>query len=219
MVRGTHSPVILGTPEGQSDAQSAMATSQDERTTPASPMRTCVSCRERHPRSELLRFTLDGETGVQLDSAAVRPGRGAWVCPKWACFERAATRGGFSRAFRKEVRTPPVREAGEVVRATLESTLTTLNSRLQVRSPTAPSAVAGDYGLQSMRGVSALSSLDSKTHTPSGASSGPTSGATAPERHPGRLWTRIERVRTQLGRFVMRPVDGAQKGTRRAGVG
>ncbi|MBT9558366.1 MAG: YlxR family protein [Myxococcales bacterium] len=181
-------------------------------------MRTCIACRERHPRSELLRFTLDAETGVQLDSAAVRPGRGAWVCPTWACFERAASRGGFSRAFRKEVRTPPVRDAGDAVRATLESTLSALNSRLQVRRPDAPIALADDH-LLSTRGASARPSLDPPAHTPSGAPLGQTSGATAPERHPGRLRTRIERVQTLLGRFVMRPADGAQKGTRRAGVG
>lgn len=218
MVRRSHRSTLKGAAEGLSTASSATSNCGADRTTSALPMRTCIACRERHPRSELLRFTLDAETGVQLDSAAVRPGRGAWVCPTWACFERAASRGGFSRAFRKEVRTPPVRDAGDAVRATLESTLSALNSRLQVRRPDAPIALADDH-LLSTRGASARPSLDPPAHTPSGAPLGQTSGATAPERHPGRLRTRIERVQTLLGRFVMRPADGAQKGTRRAGVG
>jgi len=32
------------------------------------------------------------------------PGRGAYTCPRLACFERAASKNAFSRALRRTVR-------------------------------------------------------------------------------------------------------------------
>lgn len=83
------------------------------------PMRTCVGCRAVRPQAELLRNRLapapageGGAAGVEeqvLPDRTVRAGakrhglvvrgRSAYVCPARACFERAARRGGFQRAF------------------------------------------------------------------------------------------------------------------------
>ncbi|MEO5920556.1 MAG: YlxR family protein, partial [Pseudolysinimonas sp.] len=44
------------------------------------PVRTCLGCRQRAPRSSLLRVVArDGRAVV--DTAARLPGRGAWVHP------------------------------------------------------------------------------------------------------------------------------------------
>lgn len=63
------------------------------------PVRTCVACRARESRSELLRIVLqDGR--LIVDDRGVLPGRGAWVHPTAQCLSQAVTRGAFPRALR-----------------------------------------------------------------------------------------------------------------------
>jgi uncharacterized protein len=61
------------------------------------------------PKASLLRYVADGGSVVS-DPAARRPGRGAYTCRTRDCFERAARRGGFARAFRRAVTAPPCGE-------------------------------------------------------------------------------------------------------------
>nr|PZM95339.1 MAG: DUF448 domain-containing protein [Actinomycetota bacterium] len=69
--------------------------------TPRVPMRTCVGCREREPRSLLVRVVLrDGR--VVVDPRAAEPGRGAWLHPDGACLGLAVKRRAFARALRAE---------------------------------------------------------------------------------------------------------------------
>lgn len=67
------------------------------------PERTCVGCRARAGKSELLRVTArDGQLlldGVP-DPRSRRPGRGAYLHPSAACLERALRRRAFTRALR-----------------------------------------------------------------------------------------------------------------------
>lgn len=63
------------------------------------PVRTCVGCRARAPRSSLLRVIADGSQLVP-DERAVLPGRGAWVHETDACVRKALTRRAFVRALR-----------------------------------------------------------------------------------------------------------------------
>ncbi|MFA7498660.1 MAG: YlxR family protein [Leucobacter sp.] len=63
------------------------------------PVRTCVACRKRASRADMLRVVLsDGR--LILDERARLPGRGAWVHPTAECLDRAVTRGMFPRALR-----------------------------------------------------------------------------------------------------------------------
>jgi predicted RNA-binding protein YlxR (DUF448 family) len=68
------------------------------------PVRTCIGCRERAAKSELLRVTAgsdsDGRAVVVADPAAIRPGRGAHLHPTTACYDLAARRRAFGRALR-----------------------------------------------------------------------------------------------------------------------
>jgi hypothetical protein len=63
------------------------------------PMRTCVGCRARASKAELLRIarTLDG---VRADREAIAPGRGAYVHRDLDCIEAALRRGALARALR-----------------------------------------------------------------------------------------------------------------------
>jgi predicted RNA-binding protein YlxR (DUF448 family) len=70
----------------------------------ALPLRTCAGCGRKAPQAELMRFVArEGELvpGERL------PGRGVYTCRRLACFERAASRRGFSRTLRASVRVDP----------------------------------------------------------------------------------------------------------------
>ncbi|MFC6043446.1 YlxR family protein [Nocardioides hankookensis] len=68
------------------------------------PVRTCIGCRARAAKSELLRVTAgsdaDGHPAAVPDPTATRPGRGAHLHPTAECFELAVRRKAFGRALR-----------------------------------------------------------------------------------------------------------------------
>ena len=66
---------------------------------PSPPVRTCVGCKVRAAKSDLLRVVGRGNEVVP-DPQARLPGRGAYVHPSQTCFEQAQRRHGFSRALR-----------------------------------------------------------------------------------------------------------------------
>ncbi|TFD30873.1 YlxR family protein [Cryobacterium cryoconiti] len=63
------------------------------------PVRTCIGCRSRAPRSSLLRVVAR-ESELVVDETATLPGRGAWLHPTTACFQDAQRRHAFGRALR-----------------------------------------------------------------------------------------------------------------------
>lgn len=69
-----------------------------------------MGCGRRARQDELVRFRLD--TGqdpprVVHDASRRRLGRGAYVCARQACLDRALRRKGFHRAFRANVCADP----------------------------------------------------------------------------------------------------------------
>ncbi|MFC9098857.1 YlxR family protein [Streptomyces sp. NPDC057072] len=65
----------------------------------ACPERTCVGCRERAAKIELLR-TVVVEGDCVPDPCGTLPGRGAYVHPVSACLDLAVRRRAFPRALR-----------------------------------------------------------------------------------------------------------------------
>ncbi|MEW2417094.1 YlxR family protein [Streptomyces sp. NPDC046866] len=65
----------------------------------ACPERTCVGCRERAAKSELLRIVAVGDECVP-DPRGTLPGRGAYVHPAAVCLDKAVRRRAFPRALR-----------------------------------------------------------------------------------------------------------------------
>src|SRR3954462_4304689 len=64
----------------------------------ADPVRTCVGCRRKAPKSELLRLTWNG--ALVIDVEQVQPGRGAYLHRDRTCLEQAARRRAVARALR-----------------------------------------------------------------------------------------------------------------------
>lgn len=66
-------------------------------------MRTCVGCRRRRSKDELLRVVRSPDGGVRLDPGGDAPGRGAYVCPDVGCFDRGTRRKHLGRALRTAI--------------------------------------------------------------------------------------------------------------------
>ena len=66
------------------------------------PQRTCIGCRKKAPRSELLRLVAEGSgsTAVLVDERRRMAGRGAWLHPSEACLALAVKRRAFGRALK-----------------------------------------------------------------------------------------------------------------------
>ena len=68
------------------------------------PVRTCIGCRERAAKSELLRVVIgtgnDGQPAAVPDPDGTAPGRGAHLHPTTACYDLAVRRRAFARALR-----------------------------------------------------------------------------------------------------------------------
>ncbi|WP_415951381.1 YlxR family protein [Streptomyces sp. KLOTTS4A1] len=69
--------------------------------TRACPERTCVGCRERAAKSDLLRIVRK-EGACVPDPRGTLPGRGAYVHLALVCIDTAARRRAFPRALRAE---------------------------------------------------------------------------------------------------------------------
>ena len=71
---------------------------------PAQPVRTCVGCRQRAAKADLLRVVVDDRGAgreVVPDPKGRAPGRGAHLHPSLDCLQRAVRRRAFSRALRE----------------------------------------------------------------------------------------------------------------------
>lgn len=71
-------------------------------------MRTCVGCRRRAPKVELIRIVRDVDGSVCWDRTGRTPGRGAYVCSEKDCLDQAVKRSRLGRALRTSVGPPDV---------------------------------------------------------------------------------------------------------------
>ena len=72
------------------------------------PLRTCVACGEKKPQGELLRVVSRGGEVPELDAAGRAPGRGAYLCGRAACVEKAWTRRALERTLKLKAPAPAV---------------------------------------------------------------------------------------------------------------
>ncbi len=70
------------------------------------PERRCIVTGESGPKPGLVRFVVGPEAQVVPDVLGRLPGRGIWVSADRAAIEKAAAKGLFSRAARRQVTAP-----------------------------------------------------------------------------------------------------------------
>jgi predicted RNA-binding protein YlxR (DUF448 family) len=63
-----------------------------------SPVRTCIGCRERELKGDLMRLVW--RDGVVVDERQTAPGRGAYLHRRSKCLETAIKRRSLGRALR-----------------------------------------------------------------------------------------------------------------------
>ena len=67
------------------------------------PMRMCVGCREMHEKRGLIRIVKSAEGMVSIDMRGKAPGRGAYICKKSDCLERAMKSRALERALEHRI--------------------------------------------------------------------------------------------------------------------
>lgn len=63
------------------------------------PLRTCVVCRDKDSKRTLTRIVRT-ETGVQVDRTGKMNGRGAYLCDRDTCWQRAVASNVLEKALR-----------------------------------------------------------------------------------------------------------------------
>ena len=64
------------------------------------PVRTCVGCRQRAPKTDLVRVVVGRDGAAVPDPRGRMPGRGASLHPSTDCLDLAERRRVFARALR-----------------------------------------------------------------------------------------------------------------------
>ena len=67
------------------------------------PERKCVGCNERRSKNELVRVLRTPEGEILIDRTGKKSGRGAYLCGKPECFEKAKKINAFAKAFSCQV--------------------------------------------------------------------------------------------------------------------
>ena len=67
------------------------------------PLRQCVGCGEMKGKKEMLRILKTPEDEICLDATGKKNGRGAYICPSMACFEKAVKNRGLERSFKMSI--------------------------------------------------------------------------------------------------------------------
>ena len=69
------------------------------------PQRMCIICRDHDAKRGLFRIVRSPEGTVSPDPTGRRNGRGAYLCHKSACWEKALSSGALARALNVEIDT------------------------------------------------------------------------------------------------------------------
>lgn len=69
------------------------------------PMRKCTGCQEMKSKKEMLRILRTPEGEIVLDVTGRKNGRGAYLCPRRDCFEKAMKNKGLERSLKVRIPT------------------------------------------------------------------------------------------------------------------
>jgi predicted RNA-binding protein YlxR (DUF448 family) len=67
------------------------------------PLRTCIACHESKPKRELLRIVRTPESQVLIDATGKKSGRGAYLCAKLSCWQKALKEHRLEKVFEVEI--------------------------------------------------------------------------------------------------------------------
>jgi len=64
------------------------------------PQRTCIACRQVRDKKDLVRLVSTEDGTAEIDVLSKKPGRGAYLCPRKACWELALRKNRLDYALR-----------------------------------------------------------------------------------------------------------------------
>lgn len=96
------------------------------------PIRTCVSCRETGAKRGLVRIVRSPQGEVAIDPTGKQNGRGAYLCHKTGCWDRAISSPLLSRALNAEL-DPETLESMKRFAASLPSSTGTHDEAAETR--------------------------------------------------------------------------------------
>ena len=67
------------------------------------PQRTCMSCRTKTNKTELIRIVCNKEGQINIDKQGKMEGRGAYICNNINCLEKAIKSKSLERAFKMQI--------------------------------------------------------------------------------------------------------------------
>ncbi len=67
------------------------------------PLRSCIACRETKSKRELLRVVRTPDGHVVIDATGKKSGRGAYLCAKLSCWQKALKEKRFEHEFEIEI--------------------------------------------------------------------------------------------------------------------
>ena len=80
------------------------------------PQRTCIGCGEKKDKKDLIRIVKDKEGNISIDRTGRANGRGAYICDKIDCLEKATKSKKLEKAFEMKIEN----EIYEALRGVLE---------------------------------------------------------------------------------------------------
>ena len=67
------------------------------------PQRTCIGCREKKDKKDLIRIVKNKEGIITLDRTGKANGRGAYICDNIQCLEKAIKTKTLERTFEMSI--------------------------------------------------------------------------------------------------------------------
>lgn len=77
--------------------------------------RTCISCRKKDYKYNLVRIVNSKENGITVDLKYNLQGRGAYICKEKECFEKLLKSKALSRALKTNIEQEKFKELRGVV--------------------------------------------------------------------------------------------------------
>jgi predicted RNA-binding protein YlxR (DUF448 family) len=85
------------------------------------PQRTCIACRQVRDKKDLVRLVSTEDGIAEIDVLGRKPGRGAYLCPRKACWELALKKNRLDYALRTRLRDDSRQALREYIRSMEES--------------------------------------------------------------------------------------------------
>ncbi|MBP3326493.1 MAG: YlxR family protein [Coprococcus sp.] len=67
------------------------------------PLRQCLGCHEARDKRELIRVVKDNENHFAIDATGKMNGRGAYICKKKECLEKAIRSKSLEKSFKMSI--------------------------------------------------------------------------------------------------------------------